>query len=96
MILLLLVSVVGLSTLAKDGQYFASTNPVRHASLSTKMRVTHAPIAISGDQLEPVARVAPPLPAARVTRLEQFETTPIQRISITVSMQHRSPPPSLS
>jgi hypothetical protein len=96
LVLLLLVAVAALSTLAKDGQYFASTNPVRHASLSTKMKVAHAPVVISGDELQPIARVVPPLPAARVTRLEQFEVAPVQRISVAVSMQHRSPPPSLS
>jgi hypothetical protein len=96
LVLLLLVAVAGLSTLAKDGQYFPSTNPVCHASLSTKMKVAHAPVVISGDELQPIARVVPPLPADRVTRLEQFEVAPVQRISVAVSMQHRSPPPSLS
>lgn len=96
LILLLLVAITGLSTLAKDAQYFPSTNPVRHASLSTKMRVAPARVVISGDELQPVARVVPPLPVARVTHLEQFETILVQQVSITVSMQHRSPPLSLS
>ncbi len=96
LVLLLLVAVVGLSTLAKNGQYYPRTNPVRHVSLSIKMNVAHAPIVILGDKLEPVARVAPPRSAVRITRLEQFEATPVQEISVTVSMQHRSPPPSLA
>jgi hypothetical protein len=96
LVLLLLVTVVGLSTLAKSGQYFPRTNPVRHVSLSIKMNVAHAPVVILGEKLVPVARVAPPRPTLRVTRLEQFEVAPAQRISVTVSMQHRSPPPSLA
>jgi hypothetical protein len=96
LVLLLLVAVASLSTLAKDGQYFPRTNPVRHVSLSTAMNVAHPPVVIAGDRLQSVARVAPPPPAVRVTRLEQFETAPVQRISVTVSMQHRSPPSSLA
>jgi hypothetical protein len=96
MVFLLLVAVAGLSTIAKDSQYFPRTDPVRHASLSTKMKVAHAPVVISGDKLQPIARVVPPLRAVRVTRLEQFETAPLLRISVAVSMQHRSPPFSLA
>src|SRR5271156_4895930 len=94
LVLLLLVAVVGLFTLAKSGQYFPRTNPVRHVSVSIKMNVAHAPVVILGEKLEPVARVAPPPPTLRVTRLEQFEVAPAQRISVPVSMQHRSPPQS--
>jgi hypothetical protein len=96
LVLLLLVSVVGLSTLAKDGQYFPTTTSARHVSLSTKMNVAHAPTLPSADKLRAVARIAPPPPAVRVTHLEQFETAPVQRISLTVSMQHRSPPAYLA
>lgn len=96
LILLLLIAVMALSTLAKEGQYYPRTNPAGRAALSTKMNVAHAPIAISHDDLQPVSRVSPPPPAARVTRLEQFETAPVQKISVTVSMQHRSPPRLLS
>jgi len=96
LVLLLLVAVVGLCTLAKNGQYYPRTNPVRYVSLSIKMNVAHTSVVNLGDKLEPVARVAPPPPIVRVTRLEQFEATPAQKIGVTVSMQHRSPPPSLA
>ena len=95
-IVLLLVSVVTLSTLAKNGQYFPRTNPVRHASLSTKMKVAQAPVIFAGDALRLVARIAPPPLAFQVTRLEKFEITPIRSISVALSMQHRSPPLSLT
>lgn len=95
-ILLLLVSVAALSTLAKNGQYLPRTNPARHASLSTKMKVAQAPAIFAGDALRLVARIAPPPPAFQVTRLEQFEITPIRSISVAVSMQPRSPPLSLT
>ena len=96
LVLLLLVAVVGLSTLAKNGQYLPKSDPVRHVFLSIKMDVAHASVVVLSDGLEPVARVAPPRPAVRVNGLEQFEATPVRRISVTVSMQHRSPPPSLA
>jgi len=95
-IFLLLIAVSALSTLAKDGQYFPRTNPARHASLSTKMKVAKAPVIFAGDVLRLVARIVPPQPIFQVTRLEQFEITPIRSISVTVSMQHRSPPLSLA
>src|SRR5277367_1896318 len=59
LVLLLLVAVVGLCTLAKNGQYYPRTNPVRDVSLSIKMNVAHASVVILGDKLEPIARVAP-------------------------------------
>lgn len=96
LVLLLLIAVVGLYTLAKNGQYFPKTNPVRYVSLSIKMNVAHAPVVIAGDKLQLIARVAPPRLVLRVSRLEQFEATPVQRIGVTVSMQHRSPPSPLA
>ena len=92
LILLLLAAVPGLSTFAKDGQYFPRTNPVRQVSLSIKMNVAHAPVVIASDQLETVAKAVPPPPSIGVSRLEQFKTAPISSIGTSLSMQHRYPP----
>jgi len=96
LILLLLAAVPALSTLAKDGQYFPRTNPVRQVSLSIKMNVAHAPVVIASDRLETVAKAVPPPPTVRVDRLEQFEIAPISTIGISLSMQHRYPPLTLA
>jgi hypothetical protein len=93
-VVLLLISVAGLSTVAKDGQYFPKTNPARFLSMSTKMNLTHAPIVLDGARTQPVVRIAPPLPSVRITRIERSEPVPVQRISVRVSLQHRSPPVS--
>jgi len=93
-VVILLVTVAGLSTLAKNSQYFPKTNPAQHLSISTKMNVAHAPAVLPGDRLQ-VARISPP-PSIQASRLEQFETAPIGQIGIAVSKQHRSPPVSLA
>jgi len=95
-VFLLLVSVAALSTLAKDGQYFPQSNPARQVSLSTKMNFTHAPIVPDGARSQAVARISPPQPSIRITRIERLEPIPMQRIGIIVSLQHRSPPVSIS
>jgi hypothetical protein len=96
LILLLLAAVPGLSTLAKDGQYFPRTNPVRRVSLSIKMNVSHAPAVIVSDRLETVAKTVSPPPTVRVDGLEQSEIAPISTIGISLSMQHRYPPLTLA
>jgi hypothetical protein len=95
-VFLILVSVVALSTLAKDGQYFPKTNPVRHVSISTKMNLAHTPIVPDGARSQAVARISPPQPSIGITRIETSEPIPMQRIGIVVSLQHRSPPVFIS
>src|SRR4029077_21012360 len=72
--LVLVFAIAALSTVAKNGQYFPEANPAHQVSISTKMNVAHAPIFISGDPLRAVAKIAPPPPPVRTSRLEQFET----------------------
>ena len=93
---MLLLALAGLSTLAKNGQYFSRTSPARHVSLSAKMNLTNAPPVINRAPLEPVAKFIPSLPAIRAVRSERMSTPAIQRVCFAVSMQHRSPPLSLT
>jgi hypothetical protein len=95
-VVMLLISVAGLSTLAKDGQYYPKTHPARYVSISTKMNVSHAPILVSRDKLQLIARISPPLPTIRRIPADRSEAVPTLRIGVIVSMQHRSPPSSLA
>jgi hypothetical protein len=96
LILLLVAAVPGLSTLAKDGQYFPRTNPVRQVSVSIKMNLAHAPVVIAGDRLQTVAKAVPPTSPVGIDRVEQFDIAPISTIGTSLSMQHRYPPLTLS
>ncbi|MGH9691813.1 MAG: hypothetical protein ACRD4C_12170 [Candidatus Acidiferrales bacterium] len=91
-ILVLLFSVAGLATLAKNGQYFPKTNPARYVSISTKMNVAHSPVLSAGEPLQPVVASFPPQPATRASRVQPSLVPLVERISIRISMQHRSPP----
>jgi hypothetical protein len=95
-VVMLLVAVAGLSTLAKDCQYFPKTNPTRYVSSSTKMKVVHAPAVLEEDRQLPVSRISVPSPTVWPIREDRFETVLLPAIGVTVSMQHRSPPASIS
>jgi hypothetical protein len=97
-ILALIVGLVGLATMAKDGQYFPTTNPARHVSLSTKMNVAHPHVVCDRVPLKEATQIEAlrPLPQRLIVRRVQQEPLPIQSVGVTVSLQHRSPPPSLS
>jgi len=94
-VVVLLVTVAGLSTLAKDGQYGPRTSPERLVSLSTKMNVA-APVAFNRQPRQPVVHLVPPPPPVRAARAKDFEDPLIEKIGWSVSMQHRSPPFSLA
>jgi len=96
LIFFLLFTVAGLATMAKNGQYFPRTNPARHASLSTKMNVTHAPVISDGHQWTAVERISLPQPPLGSVRVEEAPGPSVSPIGVTVSMQLRSPPAPLS
>jgi hypothetical protein len=93
---MLLMALAGFSTLAKNGQYFSKTSSARHISLSAKMNLTNTSPAINQAPLEPVAKFIPSLPAIRAVRSERMSTPAIQWVCFAVTMQHRSPPLSLT
>ena len=91
-----MIAVVGLATLAKKGQYFPKTDPIRNISISTKMDVTRVPAILAKAPLQPVARIVLVQPPVQAGRVEQITVAPISRVAVAVSMQHRSPPALLS
>jgi hypothetical protein len=91
-VVMLLVAVAGLSTLAKNIQYFPKTNPTHYVTSSTKMKVVHAPVVLERDRQLPVSEVSLPSPRVWSAREDRFEGILIPAIGVTVSMQHRSPP----
>ena len=95
-VILLLIAVAGLSTLAKDIQYFPNTNPTHYVSSSTKMKVVHAPVVLDRDRQLPLTRISLPSPAAWPIREDRLEAILIPAVGVTVSMQHRSPPALIS
>lgn len=93
-ILLLLFTVAGLATFAKNGQYYPDSNPAQHVSISIKMNVTHSPLQAAEEPLQPVSRLLSPQPPLQSLQVQVEETSPTPPIGITISRQHRSPPRS--
>src|SRR5215469_6841996 len=91
-VLLLLFTVAGLATFAKNGQYYPKSNPAQHVSVSIKMNVAHSPAHVAEEPLEPVARFLIPQPPLHSPRVQVEEIPTALPIGVTVSMQHRSPP----
>jgi len=96
-ILALLFAVAGLATAAKKSWYSPRSNPTHYLSIASKAKVSHAPADLSSPQFrEPIARIVPPQPVRHVNRWEADEVPPAPRISVVVSMQHRSPPQAIA
>jgi hypothetical protein len=94
-VLLLLLAVPILSTLARNSWYLSSSDPGHFLITASKMNVAHAPILPDRPLLQTVCVLAPPQPEAPISRnLEPPLLLP--SISVTLSLQHRSPPLSLA
>jgi hypothetical protein len=93
---LLLFLVTGLATLAKNVQYLPKSDTAHYINCATKMKVAQPALEAGRKPLHPVAKVIPASPTFRPNRQNQPETPPIQLISLTVSLQQRSRPPSIS
>jgi nitrogen fixation-related uncharacterized protein len=91
-IVLLLVGLAGLATAAKDGQYYPKANPAHQVSVSTKMNVNSIPVVSSQTPLQKVAQVVVSKPRPSMHRPAEAEVPRSEPISVTVSLQHRSPP----
>jgi hypothetical protein len=92
LIFLLLGAVGGLSTGAKNSLYYPQTNSVHFLSAASKIKVPSSPQHVDRNLLQPVARVVASQPETRIGREEQTEAPPVQSVSVTVALQHRSPP----
>jgi hypothetical protein len=95
-VVLLLFTMIGLFTLAKNGQYYPKSNPVRDVSLTIKMNVVHSSAQVAEEPLEPVARLFLPQPPICIYRVQVDEPPLIPPIGVAVSMQFRSPPSYLA
>ncbi|HEY0704712.1 MAG TPA: hypothetical protein VGD60_18200 [Candidatus Acidoferrales bacterium] len=93
LVLLLLCAVPILSTLAKDSIYLPKSNTVHFINIAAKMKVADAPVAISQPQMaEPIMALERPEPEIRTIRQDELEVPAVAKVSLTVCLQHRSPP----
>jgi hypothetical protein len=93
---LLLLAVIGFSTLAKNSQYLSQSDPAHFLNISSKMKVSPAPAVSDSTPLQAVARFVPPPPQFFVTRVSEELVPELPSLSVTLTQQHRSPPPSVS
>src|SRR3984885_13796955 len=92
-IVLMLFAVAGLSTLAKNSQYFPKSNPTHYLNIASKMKVAASRIIVQRDRTSPVANVMPPKPfIPKKHTAEEEADLPSTSVGVTVSIQHRSPP----
>jgi hypothetical protein len=91
-VLALLLAIAGFSTLAKNSQYFAKSNPAHYINISSKIKVTAQPTLLERTPLRPVAKSVAIRPELRIQRVVRAETPPLPSIAVTVSLQFRSPP----
>jgi hypothetical protein len=94
-ILLLLFSVAGLSTVAKNSVYYQNSGSIRYVSIASKMNVAHAPVAVDRTPLRPTLTLVPSLLFAPSNRRDEPEVPSIRRIDSVVGLQFR-PPPAVS
>jgi hypothetical protein len=95
-VVMLLLAIAGFSILAKNSQYLSRSNPAHYINISSKMKLSHLPVVIDRTPLRPIARFIPPQPEMRIARVVEKEIPALPSIGVTISLQHRSPPLSLS
>jgi len=95
-ILALLLALAGLSTLAKQGQFYPRTNPVRQISAATKMSVPQTARTLDCVPTQPAARLILPQPQDRPVRMVAPELSSIAWAHLTLPLQHRAPPLSVA
>lgn len=91
-IILLLITLTGLATVAKDGQYYHGSNSEHRVSLSTKMNVAQAPVALSPSSFQRVGTVFASKPPATTRIRIRYTPLPVQPVALRLSIRHRSPP----
>jgi hypothetical protein len=92
-IVLLLFAVAGLSTLAKNSQYFPKSNPTHYVNIAAKMKPAPSRVVVQRERLSPVAKVLPPKSEVLNRYAAKEEANlPLPSVGVTVSVQHRSPP----
>jgi hypothetical protein len=97
LVLLLLCAVPVLSTLAKDSIYLPQSNTAHFINIAAKMKVADVVTVTSQPQIaEPLAVRRISEPVIRITRQDELEVPAAPRVSLTVCLQHRSPPTALA
>ena len=94
-VVLLLFAVAGLSTMAKNSQYYSRSNPAHYLNISSKMKMS-PPAALDRTPLRPIARFAVPQPVVRFSPVVEDQVPELPSLSVTLTLQHRSPPQSRS
>jgi hypothetical protein len=95
-IVLLLFAVAGLSTLAKNSQYFPKSNPTHYVNIASKMKAAPLPNAAERQPLYPIAKVLLPQPCVPMHPAVEELPVLFRSIGVSVSIHHRAPPPSFS
>jgi hypothetical protein len=94
-VVLLLFAIAGLSTMAKNSQYYSRSNPVHYLNISSKMKMS-PPAALGRTPLRPIARFVVQQPVVRFSPVVEDQVPELPSLSVTLTLQHRSPPQSLS
>jgi hypothetical protein len=90
--LLMIVGVVGLSTVAKNTGYLPNSNPAHYISAASKMSPVHSPDFLDRLTLHPISKLIPQKPPSRETHRNDPELPPINQIVPISIYQHRPPP----
>jgi hypothetical protein len=97
LVVFLLCAVPALSTIAKDSIYLPQSNTAHFINIAAKMKVAKVAAAITQPQIaEPLVALVRTQPEIRVWRQDQLEVPAVRKVSLTVCLQHRSPPLVLS
>jgi hypothetical protein len=91
LLVLLLFAVPALATLAKNSWYLPQSNPGHYLNIASKMQVPHCPVILEKAPLRAIVKFVPTPEVTRST-LERDSKPPIPSISVTLSLQYRSPP----
>jgi hypothetical protein len=96
-IVLLVVFLAGFSTTLKYGQYRPQGDPIGHVAKINKINVAHTPATFDSAPVETATEIVSPEPKCETLRREPPPPpAAIQVLGLTLTLQHRSPPPSFS
>jgi hypothetical protein len=91
LVLLLLLAVPALSTMAKTNWYLPQSNPGHYLTIASKMKVACSPIVVDRGPVARTPIIVPPQPLTQKTQWSESKPA-VPWISLTLSLQHRSPP----
>jgi hypothetical protein len=94
-VVLLLILLAGFAATLKFGLYFPQGDPIGHVAKCNKINVAHAPDTCDSAPVETATEIVPPEPRCETFRREPPPPPIIRMLGLTLSLQHRSPPPSL-